>query len=749
MIRPFVVLASLTLALAAQTPTRSNVATLLDFERVQDGRPAGWFTRPPEHIFSDDRVFHGGQRSVRIERQAGSTPDFSVVSVSLPVDFAGGRIQLHGFVRTEDVTGAAAMWMRLDGPGGPLEFDTTQKLNVHGTTDWTEYTISVRVHPDGRQLVFGFLLTGTGKAWADDFRLLVDDKPITEAPRVERPTTILDTDQEFNSGSRSTFTQLTPVQTGNLATLGRVWGFLKYHHPAVASGQRHWDYDLFRVLPEILRASDRAAANAAMLKWVDSLGEVPACTKCAELPDPATIHLRPEIKWIESEADLGPGLSLALQKIYVNRPAGKQFFVSQVFGVGNPKFDIEPAYAQVKLPDPGFQLLGLYRYWNIIQYWAPYRDTIGEDWNAALAEYIPKIALAQTSDDYKRQFLTLIARVHDTHANLWSSLSVRPPVGACQVPVTIRFLQRRAVVTAGSSPLQRGDIIEAIDGVAVSDLVQQWRPYYADSNDAAMLRDMSRTLTVGSCGDVRLRVHRGSESLDLVTARTSDGAPRDATPTHDIPGDAFRLLSKDVAYIKISTVKSADIAKHIDSAAGTRGLVIDIRNYPGDFPIFQLGGALIDKSTEFVRFTHLDLANPGAFVWGSGAVSLTPRKPRYTGKVVVLVDEITQSSAEYHAMAFRAAGGTVIGSTTAGADGNVSNILLPGGLRTMISGLGVFYPDHRPTQRVGIVPDREVIPTVAGIRDGRDEVLEAALREILGPDVSQPDIETIARAGRH
>jgi hypothetical protein len=36
-------------------------------------------------------------------------------------------------------------------------------------------------------------------------------------------------------------------------------------------------------------------------------------------------------------------------------------------------------------------------------------------------------------------------------------------------------------------------------------------------------------------------------------------------------------------------------------------------------------------------------------------------------------------------------------------------------------------PDKRPTQRIGIIPDIEVLPTVAGIRDGRDEVLEAAL----------------------
>ena len=115
--------------------------------------------------------------------------------------------------------------------------------------------------------------------------------------------------------------------------------------------------------------------------------------------------------------------------------------------------------------------------------------------------------------------------------------------------------------------------------------------------------------------------------------------------------------------------------------------------------------------------------------------SLRPLKPHYSGRVVILVDETTQSQAEYTTMAFRASSNaTVIGSITAGADGNVSEFSVPGGLRSMISGIGVFYPDKRPTQRVGIIPDHTVRPTIAGIRAGRDEVLESALREILGPD---------------
>jgi hypothetical protein len=204
------------------------------------------------------------------------------------------------------------------------------------------------------------------------------------------------------------------------------------------------------------------------------------------------------------------------------------------------------------------------------------------------------------------------------------------------------------------------------------------------------------------------------------------------------------MLSPEVAYLKLSAIKGVDLDDCIRRAAGTKALVIDIRNYPEEFVVFALGSHLITQPTEFARFTYGDLAYPGAFHL-TQPLSLAPGEPHYAGKVVILVDEVSQSQAEYTTMAFRIApGAKVIGSTTAGADGNISPIPLPGGLRTMISGIGVFYPDKRPTQRVGIVPDIEAKPTIAGIKAGRDEVLEAALRQIVGPDTPAAEIQRLA-----
>ncbi len=162
--------------------------------------------------------------------------------------------------------------------------------------------------------------------------------------------------------------------------------------------------------------------------------------------------------------------------------------------------------------------------------------------------------------------------------------------------------------------------------------------------------------------------------------------------------------------------------------------MIDIRNYPSEFVVFALGGRLVREKTPFARFTHGDPGNPGAFTW-TPPLEIAPIAPAYEGKVVILVDEVSISQAEYTAMALRAGpNAVVIGCTTAGTDGNISLISLPGGLRTLISGIGVFYPDKTPTQRVAIVPDIVVTPMIDGIREGRDEILERALRYILDPE---------------
>ena len=714
--------------------------------------PAGWGGGPPGTIFADNVVKHTGKWAARIERKPDSPQEFSTLTKSLPMNFKGSRIELRGFVRTEDVSGFAGLWLREDGVEESLEFDGMQRRQLKGTTEWTEYAVALPVNPDGRILYFGFLMAGTGKAWVDDLQLLVDGQPVWKAPEGDVNQTVLDRDHEFDEGSKVVLSELTPVQVENLATLAHVWGFLKYYHPKVTSGQLHWDYELFRVMPAVLAAPDRAGANAVLLRWVEGLGGLkPDINASPEVPD---VQLRPDLSWIENEALLGKELSERLRAVRAApRPYGGQYYVTLAPIVSNPVFTHELFYPRIKFPDPGYQLLALFRYWNIIRYWYPYRDLLGEDWDAVLTEFIPRIGLAGNADAYQLELLALIAKVHDTHANLWSSLNVRPPVGDSQLPVTVRFVEGRPVVTdvtavsgESSSGLQRGDVISAIGGSSVEELVRSWSPYYGASNEPTRLRDMARFMGRGPAGPVRVRVQRGNETVEVDATRVPIASlPKMTGLQHDLPGPAFRLLSREVAYLKLSAVKAAEAASYVEQAAGTKGWIIDARNYPSEFVVFALGAHFVDQPTDFARFTVGDLRDPGTFSF-TKPLTLNPQASHYTGRVVILVDEVTWSQAEYTTMAFRVApGALVVGSTTAGADGNVSQIPLPGDQHTPISGIGVFYPDKRPTQRIGIVPDVEVKPTLDGIRAGRDEVLEEALRQILGPQPPEEEIRKLAR----
>ncbi len=89
------------------------------------------------------------------------------------------------------------------------------------------------------------------------------------------------------------------------------------------------------------------------------------------------------------------------------------------------------------------------------------------------------------------------------------------------------------------------------------------------------------------------------------------------------------------------------------------------------------------------------------------------------------------SNAEYTVMSLQNAENvTVMGEETIGADGNVVRLPLPGNIELLFTSLGVYTPEMGQTQRIGLSPDIEVYPTVEGIKEGRDELLEAAVAYI-------------------
>jgi C-terminal processing protease CtpA/Prc len=750
-------LALMLVLMIAYWPARPSAAPdpgVFDCEYGQGDTSDGWLGGPDTTTAAADSVIrHSGLRSGRLHRTRESQEQYSTLKFSIPADRQGQTIELRGWLKSQDVSGWYGLWIIQDGVNGKVAYKHMQESALSGTSDWTEYRISQPLSPKANNLQCGAMLVGSGTVWADDLSLWIDGRPLAEAPAAERPLTVLETDTEFTRGSGISQATVSEVQADNLALLGRVWGFLKYHHPAVTTGTRQWDFELFRVMPRVLAAADRAAAHAVIVDWIDGLGPIPPCAPCAKAPSsPAQA---PSLNWISDRETLGDALSARLTAAHAARPAdGRQFWVQFSFGAGYPEFGNEPAYRDVQQVDAGYRLLALFRFWNIVEYWSPYRDVIGEDWSRVLREYVPKLVAATDEGAYQMEMLALIARLNDGHAQLQGGADRRPPGRAAQIPVQMRWVENRPTVTgwaqaeAGpASGLQIGDAILSVDGHAVDELMREWAPYYSASNEPYRLAKLATAIVRGPAAPCRLGVLREGRELELTVERLPlERLDEPAALGHVLPGRAFRLLAPGVAYLALDDAKRDSVKIWIEDALAheARGLVIDCRAYPGDPTFKELTGHLIATPTRFANLTGADPTNPGAFMWAWGSPwPLPPVAPHFPGKVVVLVDEKTLSQAEYHALAFGAAPQSVVmGSTTAGADGNLCPFALPGGLHTGISGVGVFDEARRPTQRVGITLDVEVKPTLAGIREGRDEVLETAIESIIGRKVTADELRS-------
>jgi len=553
----------------------------------------------------------------------------------------------------------------------------------------------------------------------------------------------------------------------NLELLGKIWGFLKYHHPEVGKGKYDWDDELFQFLPEFMNVNDTRQRDESLLRWIEKYGELPVCTTCKETAD---AYQKPDFSWVEN-GNMSAVLKKKIKEIYQNRHQGTHYYIKKAYYDGNPEFINEQPYS-TSFPDENLRLLALYRYWNIIQYFFPYKYLTDKNWDEVLREYIPKFINAKTALEYQLTVLQLAGETNDTHARHFLGANeidllrgtryapfrtneIDSLRGTRYAPFRVRFIENKLTVTDYFKPelketagLEIGDFITHINGKEIEYIIDSIKSYYPASNEAARMYYIAPDLVRSNNHSIHI-VYNSSGTIkqkELTLYERSDLNMNEIS--NKLSYDSI-MIDKDsmfIGYITLETINESEISHIKKSFMNAKGIIIDIRNYPATFVPFSLGNYFTSKRKPFARFTTANLNNPGEFNFSrnvsfldnnagnrySSNIFETPRSEKYfQGKLVVIVNEETISQAEYTAMAFRAGDNTVIiGSQTQGADGNVSFIPLPGGLKAGISGIGVYYPAGRGTQRIGIVPDIEVKPTIQGIREGRDELLEKAIEII-------------------
>ena len=420
-----------------------------------------------------------------------------------------------------------------------------------------------------------------------------------------------------------------------------------------------------------------------------------------------------------------------------------------------PSSTMDEPYKTMLYPSKEYRLLALFRFWNVIQYFFPYKHLMDAPWDSIFVEFIPKIERAKDSLEYAFAIAELANRLHDSHAQMKFQVFANHHriasnmYGNDYLPLHLQYIENKTVVTdiLGDKPKQIGmnvgDVITHIDGQPIEHYQEKFLPYFSYSTrQAALERIHSFYLVVGKKTDsVSLTIRKANNTIKTVTLSYSLPS---VPPTFPHKRPPVQMLNSTMGYIDLRQISIAQCDSAFEAIKESKGVIFDMRGYPKG-TAWEIASRLTNKrrvGAQFiqpmmnpVRYSSLHDDEQQSSYTFEQYIEPNTTKWHYIGKIVVLINAEAMSQAEHTCLLLEAvANATFVGSPTNGTDGTVTSMVLPGGIEVGFTGQAVRHADGRQLQRIGIQPHVLATPTIAGIRAGRDEVLEKGievLREMI------------------
>lgn len=528
--------------------------------------------------------------------------------------------------------------------------------------------------------------------------------------------------------SQIIYAQTKLTETEKLVGTCKVWGFLKYYHPKVANGDFNWDNQLLEVLPKIQQAETKKEFSLVLENWIDNLGAIKEIAPITPPKEVEYFDKNFDLSWFNNKL-FSKKLSKKLKFIEDNR------FLSNVeFGPDFDSFKNLKNYFDLDYKNnKDSRILMLFAYWNVIEYYFPYKYIMDQKWDLSLEQALPLIIDAKSEEDFYVAMKRMATNLNDGHVEFFIYNSMKD--SQYYFPATGKIIDEKFVVTkilgdslAEADNIKIGTVITKINGKTIKELAVENRNLICASNEAGYLNKLVLSILRNGSENVEVEFLNDGryETKSMIWFDYHDSHRNEFKKGAMKKVDKFKLMDNNVGYVNMGVIKPKHIPDMIQALKSTKAIVFDMRNYPNG-TYGEIANFLNAQENKFAIYTYPYLNYPGRFRWTEGTNCGSENKDNYKGQVIVLLNEKSISQSEWTAMCFQTAGNTtIIGSQTAGADGNTFEFDFKG-FHTLFSGIGVYYPDKRETQRIGIVPDIEVKPTIEGIQKGKDEVLDRAL----------------------
>ena len=163
-------------------------------------------------------------------------------------------------------------------------------------------------------------------------------------------------------------------------------------------------------------------------------------------------------------------------------------------------------------------------------------------------------------------------------------------------------------------------------------------------------------------------------------------------------------------------------------AKNAKAIIVDMRGYP-TIDHYDVLKRLICTPFQSPIFKTPQWNSPNNKTKYQNQMTLDPEQnPSYCGPIVLLVGPHSVSAAEsFSTMLVDAKRVLVIGEQSAGTNGNITGVQLPGNLAFTLTGMDVLHADGSPFRRIGIIPQIKVTEEIEDFENHKDRALEKAI----------------------
>jgi len=375
----------------------------------------------------------------------------------------------------------------------------------------------------------------------------------------------------------------------------------------------------------------------------------------------------------------------------------------------------------LSINNPDVRLANTVIAWNVFQHFYPYFNIVKVDWENELLKTLTDIKSSDTESEYYLKLMKMTAKLEDAHIQF---IGMNKFFYQVKLKVDL-FDNQIVVISSGSDQIEKGDIIETIDGKSALEELLETEGLISGSSNVKLARALAMFGVDPEPNDAKMIIIRDNREFEVIITRV----PSNSQYFHNDNPNEIIDCGDSILYLK---GMSSDISPFLSKLENSKGIIVGSYQLPSLLP--HLIKEPVSITSGIFLFPVTSYPDRENVFWVSDSVKFIiekPELPYINSKIAILTYATDQSRLESNLGFFDFLKlGTRIGDTTAGCNGLANYIPLIGGNSIQFTGMKVLKSDGSQHHLIGFIPDYPVNRTIEAMLQGKDEYLEKA-KEIL------------------